>query len=56
VLKQAGLPPTPMEVVVTLPEGRRFVEASPTPVSITDGQVVFSLLLAENTTFVVSYR
>ena len=54
--KQAGMHPSPVEVNITLPEGRTLVTANPKPESISNGNLHFQVDLAHEINFTVSYR
>ncbi|HET6447412.1 MAG TPA: DUF4012 domain-containing protein, partial [candidate division Zixibacteria bacterium] len=56
VARQAGAKPHPVYVLVTIPEGAEFIDASPPPVSIDGNDIVFSEILTNDLSFIVYYR
>ncbi len=54
--KQAGLPPQPLTVTITLPSGRTLLEAQPAPARVNSGIITFDMMLDTDLQFMVSYR
>lgn len=56
VHKQAGLPPLPLEVTVTLPPGAQLISTEPAPNRLAGQDVVFITSLDADLDFVLIYR
>lgn len=54
--KQAGLPPQPLTVTITLPPGRTLLEVQPAPAQVNNGIITFDMMLDADLQFMVSYR
>jgi hypothetical protein len=54
--KQAGLPPQPLTVTITLPANSRLLDAQPAPTMVNDQIIRFDTTLDSDLQFIVSYQ
>ena len=54
--KQAGLPPQPLTVTITLPANSRLLDAQPAPTAVNDQIIKFDTTLDSDLQFIVSYQ
>jgi hypothetical protein len=56
LIKQAGMPSTPVRIIVSLPDGTELASATPPPTQIDGQDIVFEFILEHDTLVITTYR